>query len=150
MCCGYRSKRSLQEMWSKKTTTSTQATKLESSFYPEKLGKDPAEMLVNMYQTTRRHIQKDSILLKKTCSLSISDCNTKISLFNFLSHHVAARIWITVTLPRFEQAVMTFCVLDAKLHHPVTRCYRITRRTVAHDRKKFTCHLSSSGGKERL
>ena len=39
MCCGYRPKCSLQEMWSKKTTTSTQTTKLETSFYPEQLGR---------------------------------------------------------------------------------------------------------------
>jgi len=43
-------------------------------------GEDPDETLVNMYQTTRRHIQTDSILLKTTCSLSSSDCNTKIFL----------------------------------------------------------------------
>jgi len=36
MCCGYKPKRSLQVMWSTKTTKSTQTTKLESSFYPEK------------------------------------------------------------------------------------------------------------------
>ena len=49
-------------------------------------GEDPAQTLINMYQNTRPHIQEDSILLKKTCSLSSSECNTKIFLINCLSH----------------------------------------------------------------
>ncbi len=58
----------------------------------KKEGEDPAETLVNLCQTTRRHIQEDRIFLRKTRSLSSSDCHTKIYFFNFLCHHFAARI----------------------------------------------------------
>jgi hypothetical protein len=76
-------------MWSMKIT-SLEAINLDYKHMPsctlEKEAEGPAETLVNLYQTTQRHILEASILLKK-----------KHYLFSFLSHHGAAIISITVT-----------------------------------------------------